>query len=285
MPQLVPIPDPPAGDGATGCIRVDTRDSLGPTSAPPLVFLGGMTQTLSSWGGQLRPMSATRRVVAYEARGQGKTVLSLTDVSLSQHADDFVALLDALGIDQPVDLAGFSFGGRVSLAAAARHPARIRRLIISGVGADRGALGRVIVRGWQAALATGDLHALARISLADTLGPAFLDRHETQLDDFVQATVTRNNYAGIKALFETNLIDRDPRWQPATLAEQIHSPVLLLGGRLDRIATPDDVAELASRFRRAQHDVFEDAGHTIAIEAAAAWRERVLRFLDAEIDA
>lgn len=282
MPSLVPIPDPPAGPGARGQIRVDVREPSHAGDAPTLVLLGGMTQTLSSWGGQLRPCSERRRVLAYEARGQGKTELSLDDVSLRQHADDFVALLDALDIDEPVDLSGFSFGGRVSLAIAARHPARIRRLVISGVGTSRGALGRVIVRGWRAALATGDLEALALISLADTLGPDYLARYEHQLDDFVRASITRNTFAGVKALFDATLANDDPQWAPGTLASQIDCPVLVLGGALDRVAPPAEVADLATRFANARHYVIDDVGHTVAIEAAAVWRDHVLGFLDVQ---
>ena len=280
MPQLVQISDPPAGAGAKGSIRVDRREPVDTNQAPRLVFIGGMTQTLSSWGGQLRPCAQRRPVLAYEARGQGKTELSLSDVSLRQHVDDFAALLDALEIHEPVDLCGFSFGGRVSLAIAGTRPQLVRRLVISGVGTDRGALGRVIVRGWQAALRTGDLEALALISLADTLGPDYLARYEHQLDDFVRASITRNTYAGISALFAATLADDDPKWQPAALTTKVSCPTLVLGGALDRVAPPDEVADLADRLAHARHHVLPNVGHTVAIEAAQSWRELVLDFLD-----
>ncbi|MCA9707118.1 MAG: alpha/beta fold hydrolase, partial [Myxococcales bacterium] len=176
MPAFTDVPDPVVGSRALGRIRYDLR--RGPTRSPAtLVLVGGMTQTVSSWGGQLRPLSATRDVLAYEARGQGSTTLDVSRVDLGQHVEDFVALVEALGLPTPLDLCGFSFGGRVSLAVAARHPALVRRLVLSGVGLDRGVIGRLIVDGWIAALATGNLEALARISLTDIMGPAYLEAH------------------------------------------------------------------------------------------------------------
>jgi pimeloyl-ACP methyl ester carboxylesterase len=50
-------------------------------------------------------------------------------------ADDVVAVLDGLGVDRPVALVGWSAGGRVALAAAARHPGRVGRVAIVGTPA------------------------------------------------------------------------------------------------------------------------------------------------------
>lgn len=281
MPEFVRIPDPAAGPGASGQVRVDRRRPPQPGDAPPLVILGGMTQTLSSWGGQLRPLSAAREVIVYEARGQGQTELDLGDVSPPVHVDDFDRVLDALDVAGPVDLCGFSFGGRLALAIAAERPARVRRLVVTGVSAGRGALGRVIVRAWREALATGDLQALAWLSLADTLGPAYLAQNEHMLAGMVKAVIQRNRYAGIRALFEQTLRD-DPTspWHPLQLAPRISAPTLLLAGELDRLAPAADLAALAAAFAPpARHEVLAGVGHTAAIEAAERWRALVVEFL------
>lgn len=284
MPELVQIPDPVAGPGAHGRVRVDRRGA--PTDRQtsihrPLVILGGMTQTLASWGGQLRPLAAEREVLVYEARGQGQSELALADVSPPRHVEDFAALLAALGVAPPVDLCGFSFGGRVALAIAASRPGLVRRLIVTGVSAGRGALGRVIVRGWKAALATGDLEALAWLSLADTLGPAYLDRNEHMIAAMVQAVVTRNRYEGIRALFG-QILEDDPAWEfhPTRLAPRIACPTLLIAGEHDRLAPASELASLAALFAGPTvQRVVPGVGHTVAIEAAEAWRAHVLEFL------
>lgn len=281
MPSFVTIPDPPAGPGATGRVRTDHRRPEAPAGRPPLVLLGGMTQTLSSWGGQLRPLSATREVLVYEARGQGQSELSLADCGLTQQADDLAALVEALGLETPVDLCGFSFGGRVCLSTAARHPDLVRRLVLTGVGAARGVVGRIIIEGWLASLDTGDLRALAWISMADILGPKFLEKHEDMLEAMVEAVVHRNTFEGIEALFTQTFGEgrANDAHAPLKAARSVQAPALLLGGSLDRIAPPAEVATLADALG-AEHHTIDDVGHTVAIEAPELWRREVLAFLD-----
>jgi pimeloyl-ACP methyl ester carboxylesterase len=277
LPDWVTISDPVAGAGATGQIRCDRRQGPDGAHHPLLVLVGGMTQTISSWSGQLRPLSARRSVLVYEARGQGQSRLALDDCTYARHVEDFVALVAALGLLTPVDLCGFSFGGRVCLSIAASRPDLVHRLVLSGVGLERSVVGRLIVEGWTAALATGDLEALARISLADILGPAFLERNAEHIDSVIKASVRRNSYAGIKALF-LGTGKSGPDWAPPALAERVQAPALCLGGAHDRLAPPHEVAALAQRLRGA-HRIFPDAGHTVPIEAAIAWRAAVEGFL------
>ncbi|WAS93127.1 alpha/beta fold hydrolase [Nannocystis punicea] len=281
MPEFIDILDPVAGAGMVGQVRVDRRPGPEGSKAPRLVILGGMTQTLSSWGGQVRPLSAERPVIVYEARGQGQTRLDLRDVTPPVHVGDFERLLDALGVSEPVDLCGFSFGGRIALAIAAERPERVRRLVLSGVSAGRGALGRVIVRAWREALRTGDLEALAWISLGDTLGPRYLEANEAVLEAFVRATIQRNTYAGISALFTQTLSDApDSQWAPLNLAPRVQPPALLLAGALDRLAPPAELDALVAAFPGpARAEVLPDVGHTVAIEAPERWRALVLEFL------
>ncbi|MEZ4384932.1 MAG: alpha/beta hydrolase [Nannocystaceae bacterium] len=285
MPALISIPD--AVSGGRGELRVDRREPTGAGGgAPPLVILGGMTQTLSSWGSQTRHLAAAREVVVYEARGQGQSALSLDDVSTAVHVGDFLHLLDALEIAGPVDLCGFSFGGRVALAIAAAHPERIRRLVVTGVSAGRGVIGRLIIRSWREALRTGDLEALAWVSLTDILGPGYLERYGHLVEPMIKATIQRNTYAGIKALFDGALDDGEGTpYAPLSLAPQIAAPTLLIAGELDRLAPPADLDALAAAFSpRARTLVVPGVGHTVAIEAPEVWRAAALDFLDGDAD-
>lgn len=281
MPTFIDVPDPVAAPDGRGRIRVDRRAPEDEAGRPPLVLIGGMTQTLTSWSAHVRPLSERRDVIVYEARGQGSTELSSKRCGPQEHVDDLVALLDALGLGNvKVDLSGFSFGGRVALAFAASHPQRLRSLVLSGVALDRGIVGRLIVQGWISTLRTGDLESLARVSLPDILGPAYLAKHAEMIDAMVKASTTRNRFEGIAALFEQMLgLAADSPWQPEALAQRVQTPALVMGGALDRLAPPAEVEALA-KVLGAQHRTFEDVGHTVAIEAAEPWRAAVEAFLD-----
>ena len=280
MPEWIEIPDA-AHPGTNGRVRIDRRASA--SAVPAIVLVGGMTQTLASWGAQLRPLSDRGTVVAYEARGQGTTELSTDDCSLARHVDDFAALHAALGFDGPIDLCGFSFGGRLALAVAATRPDLVRRLVLSGVALDRGVVGRLITQAWIAALAAGGLEVLARVTLADILGPKYLEQHEAMIEPMVKATVDRNRPAGILALMRATLdLPKGSPWTTAALAARAHEAgvhAVCIGGSLDRVAPPDEVDALAELLGAQSHTI-DGVGHTVAIESPQTWREIVTRFLD-----
>jgi pimeloyl-ACP methyl ester carboxylesterase len=139
----------------------------------------------------------------------------------------------------------------------------------------------LIVQGWIAALKTGDLEALARVSLPDILGPAYLEANKILVEPMVRASMERNSYDGVVALMHATVdLPPDSPWHIAALAGRVTTPTLCICGGLDRLAPPPEVAALAERLD-AEHVVVPDVGHTVAIEAPAAWRDAALAFLDA----
>ena len=80
--------------------------------------------------------SATRRVVAYDQRGVGRTPMPRigNSLNLDYTLDAFVADIEALrirlGVDR-IDVLGHSFGALLAVAYAAKHPGRVRSLILA----------------------------------------------------------------------------------------------------------------------------------------------------------
>ena len=90
--------------------------------------------------------SAGRRVVALDARGHGESDAPHGPESYGEArmARDLHELCDSLGLEE-FDLAGYSMGGVVASISAAQD-ARVRRLVISGVGESVVDLGGVDTR-------------------------------------------------------------------------------------------------------------------------------------------
>ena len=79
-----------------------------------------------------RLASPTRRVIAYDQRGIGRTPPPSSvphDYSLDAFVADLEALRIRLGV-QRIDLLGHSFGALVASAYTAAHPNRVRSLIL-----------------------------------------------------------------------------------------------------------------------------------------------------------
>jgi pimeloyl-ACP methyl ester carboxylesterase len=99
----------------------------------PLVLLPGGLQTIElAFARMLPSLAKTRRVVAIEPQGHGRTADTDRDFTLEQCADDVAGVLDELGIER-ADLFGFSLGGLIAVQFAMRHPDRAGRLAVAGV--------------------------------------------------------------------------------------------------------------------------------------------------------
>jgi 2-succinyl-6-hydroxy-2,4-cyclohexadiene-1-carboxylate synthase len=93
-------------------------------SGPALVWLHGFTQTKTSSHQFRSILTGTYEVLTIDLPGHGENAPIMA--SLEESAD---LLADALP-DEPFILGGYSFGGRVALHFALRHPERLRHLVL-----------------------------------------------------------------------------------------------------------------------------------------------------------
>jgi len=101
----------------------------GSGSGEPLVLLHGAYMTISNnWTGWIGELSKTRKVIAVEMQGHGRTADINRDFSYADLADDIVAMLDYLKIAR-ADLLGYSMGGGVAMQVAIRHPEKVRKVV------------------------------------------------------------------------------------------------------------------------------------------------------------
>jgi pimeloyl-ACP methyl ester carboxylesterase len=98
-------------------------------SGEPVVLLHGAFMTIpNNWTGWIGELSKTRKVIAVELQGHGRTADIKRDLSSENLADDVAALLDYLKIPS-ADLIGYSMGGGVAMQCAIRHPEKVRKVV------------------------------------------------------------------------------------------------------------------------------------------------------------
>ena len=95
----------------------------------PVVLLHGGLMTISEMSTLLEPLAKTRKVIAVELRGHGRTADTDRPLSFETMGDDIAALLNQLNISQ-ADIVGLSLGAAVGLRTAIQHPERVRRLVV-----------------------------------------------------------------------------------------------------------------------------------------------------------
>ncbi len=97
----------------------------------PLVLLHGGGSTIDVTFSRVLPVfAASRKVIAVEEQGHGRTTDRDAPVTFESSADDVAALLRHLDIEQ-ADLFGFSNGASVALQVAIRQPQLVRNLVFA----------------------------------------------------------------------------------------------------------------------------------------------------------
>jgi pimeloyl-ACP methyl ester carboxylesterase len=104
----------------------------GSGGVPLLLLHGGLFDIDLQFGELLPDLAASRRVIAADFQGHGRTNDIDRPLTCADLASDVVGLLQHLKVPQ-ADLFGFSVGGGVALHLAIRHPELVRKLIASSV--------------------------------------------------------------------------------------------------------------------------------------------------------
>jgi pimeloyl-ACP methyl ester carboxylesterase len=103
--------------------------------APRLVLLHGLNANSWIWARTASLLADRFTVHALDLRGHGRTTFrnppGTPRFGLDETTADLAAFLDAVAPDEPVVLAGHSWGGKVGIHFAATHPGRVRSLILA----------------------------------------------------------------------------------------------------------------------------------------------------------
>ncbi len=132
--------DVPTAPGETTRVQ-----EWGQPDAPPLVLLHGFHVTSAMWAPNAADLGRVRRVYAPDTLGDfGFSRPTRVPRTVDELIGWLIALLDALGLPR-VDLGGMSYGGWLAAHFAARHPGRVRRLVLLAPGASFGSFSLAFV--------------------------------------------------------------------------------------------------------------------------------------------
>jgi 3-oxoadipate enol-lactonase len=230
---------------------------------PPLLLIAGIPAVADDWDALAEPLSASRRVVAYDNRGSGRSPVTPGPYSTRQLAADAVGLLDRLEIER-AHVFGMSMGGMIAQEVALGWPARVDRLVLgcTHAGVEHAApQPRETARAF--AMRTGDwgerMRALAPHAFARDVDPAFLDAFIAKKSSDVQDD--EGYRAQIAAVLAHDTHDRLP---------QIVAPTLVVTGDDDRVIPGASSEVLAERIPNARLEVIGGAGHLFFLERPEA---------------
>lgn len=131
QPSTAERPGPPSASGYAPVNGLQMYYEVhGSGGTAVLLLHGGLFNIDLQFGEVLPGLARTRRVIAVDFQGHGRTGDIDRPLTSAGLASDVVGLLQHLGVPQ-VDVFGFSVGGGVALYLAVKHPALVRRLVVS----------------------------------------------------------------------------------------------------------------------------------------------------------
>jgi pimeloyl-ACP methyl ester carboxylesterase len=245
-------------------------------SGPVLLLVHGFPLDHTMWRAQIEHFGGSRRVLAPDLRGFGRSDATEGIVTMRQFADDLAALLVALRISDPVDLCGLSMGGYVAWPFFQDHRQRVRSLILCDTRAAAdgpetreyrlGLAAKVVLRGPGFIAETMPKRLFAR-STRDSKPDMIRE---------IQDVIGRADPQGIAAA-SRGMAER-PDVTP--LLPNIDVPTLVVVGEEDAISTHDEMQGIARAISGAEFIAVPNAGHMAPLEQPALVNAAIESFLN-----
>lgn len=245
-------------------------------SGSPILFVHGFPLSHSMWRAQLEAFESDHRVIAPDLRGFGQSDVTDGTVTMEQHADDLVALLDELNVDEPVVFCGLSMGGYIAWQFQQKYPERLRALILCDTRAiadtpegveNRKRLAKMVIENGSAAVAS--------VMLPNLFSPATGDRNQSAIVELRQ-TIEATSPQGIAAAS----LGMAERPDVTSILPTIETPSLLVVGADDGISPPEEIRSIAAAMPNAAVFEVPNAGHMSPLENPVAVNLVIQQFLE-----
>jgi pimeloyl-ACP methyl ester carboxylesterase len=200
-------------------LNVESRGAGG----TPVLFVHSFAGDLTHWNTQLEHLKKTRRAVAFDLSGHGKSPGAVGGYSIRELAKDVADVADAQALEQFV-LVGHSAGALIACEYAAAHPRRVKALVLIDAPPAPGAVPAGQLQQIRAALARDpygtveefwnqgafkdsrpEVQAKLLASLRKLARKPVIELTESSLDH--DATVPLRNFRGGKFAIHTPLND------------------------------------------------------------------------------
>jgi 3-oxoadipate enol-lactonase len=245
----------------------------GKRDGEPLLLIPGLGADRRMWACQHLVFGLRHRCIALDNRGVGRSGKPAGPYALTELADDAIAVLDAEGIDS-AHVLGYSMGGAVAQLMAVLYQDRVRTLTLAATACRHRAWRRDLLADWQRLATERGIHAMARQAFPWLMGPTV--RRFASWLNLLWPIILNQPAAAFASQVEAILSTSD---EPRFLLSEISAPTLVITGSQDRLTPVEDAEELASLVPGARLVVVPGAAHGLAMEAAPAFNENVLRFL------
>jgi pimeloyl-ACP methyl ester carboxylesterase len=230
---------------------------------PDLILLHGLLGTASTWEPIIPGLAEESTIHALDALGIGESErVAGIDARLEAQADRITQFMDASGIPD-ADFLATSHGGAVALALAAKHPTRVKRLVLHAPANPYSQLGDPLIRFYLSGLGRWFAHRIASLPESmQALGRMYGDPNQVRdgaLGKYIGSLRVPGTVEYILSMLE--VWGQDMAALAASLYRVREIPALMLWGDRDRAVSLESGETLRKCFAEAEMVVLPGTGH------------------------
>jgi 3-oxoadipate enol-lactonase/4-carboxymuconolactone decarboxylase len=242
----------------------------GANDRPVIVLSHSLGLDHAMWDAQVADLAPHFRLLRYDTRGHGASMVPSGDYTIEQLGRDVLALVDALGIRQFV-FCGLSLGGMVGQWLGAHAPERVTHLVLANTTARVADPAAMEAR--RTAVIAGGMAAVADVVMSRFFTVGCLARHPPVVAAARRTVLATDpiGYAGCCAAIR----DMDQR----DALSRITTPTLVIAGDQDVSMPWAEHGEWLSSSIQAATVVRLRAAHLSNLEQPRSFSAALFRFL------
>lgn len=243
---------------------------------PPLVLIGGMGMPHQGWALQVKALSKAHTVLRFDNRGCGRSTTPDGPYTLSDMAQDALALMDHLEM-KTAHIMGASMGGFIALELALAAPDRVSSLILAHTAPAVPPLTRQRILLWQQLMEAGVSDDLMAMEQLVWLFPEKAMEKEAAVQALLKNLRLGRNIQSTEGFRGQALACRGV--EMTGRLEGITAPALLISSRDDISIPMAHTRKLEALPGFVKTKIFDYGGHATHLIHAEAFNATVLDFI------
>ena len=234
--------------------------------------LGGSSESFVNFA---KHLSIDHFVIAFDQRCAGRSEKPIRSFSLFDLSNDLLRLLDALGIQEPINVMGLAMGAVVSVHFAISYPQRIKKLILcDGTSTVDKISSEYLLKRAQKISKEGIRNVMQSTLINSFKGLIDTDFSNIFIDyaDLFYSNSPQCYAMHMEALANFNLSDED--------FLKINIPTLVTTGENDVIWSPDVGEQLSKKIPNSKFEIIRNAAHFPPIQQSEIYAFKVKKFIN-----
>jgi 3-oxoadipate enol-lactonase len=236
-----------------------------------LVILHSLLADRSAFDRVAPILARKRRVWLVNLPGYGAS--SAGGTSVEDYADRIAAFIDKLKLSGQTDVLGNGFGGFIAVALAARHGARVGKLIAAPALAAFPEPAKQPLRGLAERVAKEGMSGALDVAIRRMFPEPFIAQHPDIVEERKRSLAKADPACFRTACLALAQLDLSP------VLHRIKSETLVLAGTEDATTPPALARELAAKIPNAKFQEIRGCGHCPQIENPDLFVQTVEGFL------